>query len=186
MTEPDLLEEFKIKKEEWEKLAGLPGGHYKVVGKLKEIVDSRRQLEGYPKQVGFTDDLRRELWIAGEHRLEKEFYFVAYVPDIIVALGANPEDRIFIEYVNTEGVNSINFLRCLRGMRALECVMRVRGLKAKGFVLALRESFARKYSLFPVPGNKSEADNKPESILDIMPLSCLVKRLEGQIPWDFV
>jgi hypothetical protein len=163
--------------EEWEKLAKLPGGHNKIVRKLREIVELKG-LKGYPKRVPFTDDLRRELWIASKHTLKKEIPYVAYKPDLIITLGPKPEDRIFIEYVNTEGRISENFRRCLRGMRALECVMRVRGLKARGFVLALRDSFANNYSSHGLPSS--------ESILDIMPLALLVKRLEGRVEWHFI
>ena len=162
--------------DEWEKLAQSRNGHNKIVKKLGEIVESRGK-KGYPKRVRFTDDLEKELCIASEHRLKKDKNYVAYKPDLIITLGMDPEDRIFIEYVNTKGRNSGNFLRCLRGMRALECAMKVRGLKAYGFVLALRDSFAKDY-MTGVP--------KSESILDIMPLALLVKRLEGRVPWNFI
>jgi len=167
---------WKMMHEEWEELAKSPGGHNKVVGKLREII-KMKGLKGCPKLVPLSDDLREELCIAEERKAGRRVYYVPYVPDLIITLSEKPEDRIFVEYVNTEGRKSENFQRCLRGMLALECVMRVRGLKARGFVLALRETLARKYLLRGI---------QREFMLDIMPLTLLVKRLEGKVEWHFV
>jgi hypothetical protein len=47
---------------------------------------------------------------------------------------------MFIEHVNSQGTE--NFLKDLRGMIALECTMKQRGLKAEYFILVLRESLS--------------------------------------------
>lgn len=172
--------EYREKLARWERLANQNGGHNKVVAVLRKIVELRGQ-QGYPKPLKLDDKLRSELSIASEHGRKTKKDIVVYEPDLIITLGLKAEDRIFIEYVNTEG----RYSRCLRNMLALECVMRARGLKAKGFVLALRDNLAKNH-LTGVPGNKSKLDNLPESMLDIMPLSLLVPRLEGNRPWDFV
>jgi hypothetical protein len=57
-------------------------------------------------------------------------------PDLIINVGERPEDRIFIEYVNTAGRYLQNFIRDIRGMLALSAVVKRR----RAFVLATRHS----------------------------------------------
>ena len=72
-------------------------------------------------------------------------YYVPHVPDIMIKYGTDPKSWMYIDYVNTEGRNII---RDYRGMIALEAVMKVRGIKYLGFILALRDRFHRKYVLY--------------------------------------
>jgi len=126
----------------WEKLARQEDGHELVVQKLKEIVKSKYGLE--------TEPLRRiekDVWIAEKRTLGRTYHHVPHRPDLIITDDiARPERRVFVEYVNSEGKNSANFLRDLRGMIALEAIMKIKRLKARKFILALRDSFAKKYT----------------------------------------
>jgi len=99
------------------------------VRKLKEIVKSKYHLK--------LDQLdKREECIAWGCRNRPIF---AHNPDIIINVGDKPEDRIFIEYVNSPGRYSQNYLRNFRGMLALSAVVK----RGRGFVLATRDSIYR-------------------------------------------
>jgi hypothetical protein len=96
------------------------------VRKLKEIVTSKYNLK--------LDQLdEKEECIAWGRRGRPIF---PHKPDIIINVGDKPEDRIFIEYVNTSGRYRQNYLRDLRGMLALSAVVK----RARGFVIATRDS----------------------------------------------
>jgi hypothetical protein len=145
------------KKREWE-------SHEEVVNRLKKLIEDK-----YSVKVSrdFIKQEREELWIAFNERSKR--HHIIFRPDLIVRHG----DRIFIEYVNTQGKDSENFLRDLRGMIALEGVMKQRNLKAEYFILALRESISN-YSL--------QRPINAQSVLDIMPLSILLRHIErGQL-----
>ena len=103
--------------------------HAAVVHQLKKIVKSKYQ---YLKLVKFD---KKEACIAERHG-RRPLCYVAHTPDLIIADGEKPEDRIFIEYVNTLGRNLQNFLRDLRGMLALSRVVK----HYSGFVLVMRDS----------------------------------------------
>jgi hypothetical protein len=127
---------------DWEKgFSTSKKGHDKLVRKLKEIIKSKYHLE----VRDLSKRERKELWITTWRSDGEEHYHIIFNPDIILRYGDKPEDRVFIEYVNTEGKDSQNYLRDLRGMIALECVMNIRDLKALGFVLVMRTSFCHKY-----------------------------------------
>ena len=145
---------------EWESLARNDKGHEEVINRLKKLIE-----EKYPVKVSkaFTKQEREKLWITFNERSKR--HHIIFQPDLIVRHG----DRIFIEYVNTQGKNSENFLRDLRGMIALECVMKQRNLKSEYFILALRESISNYSPERPIYANYD---------LDIMPLRTLVRHIE--------
>jgi hypothetical protein len=122
---------------EWESLPRNAKGHEKVINKLKKLIEENYHVE---VSKAFNENEDKELWVAFNERSKR--HHVIFQPDLIVRHG----DRIFIEYVNTQGKDSENFLRDLRGMIALECVMKQRKLKAEYFILALRQSISN-YSL---------------------------------------
>jgi hypothetical protein len=98
------------------------------VRKLEEIVVSK-----YHLKLGKLDEKEECIaWVG-----KKSIY--PHNPDLIINIGGRPEDRIFIEYVNTTGKYLQNFIRDFRGMLALSAVVKRR----KGFVLAAR------YSIYP-------------------------------------
>lgn len=108
----------------WESFPKNKSGHDAVVRRLKEIVKSK-----YHLKLGKLD--KKEESIAVRHGREPHYYF-AHNPDLIINVGEKPEDRISIEYVNTQG----EFIRDLRGMLALSVVVK----RHRGFVLAIRHS----------------------------------------------
>ena len=128
---------------DWESFSRQKKGHDKLVRRLKDIIRTKYHL----KVRGLSENERRELWITTWLRGGKHHHHIIFEPDIIIRYGDKPEERVFVEYVNTEGKGSQNFLRDLRGMTALERAMNKRELKSLGFVLALRHSFAHKYLL---------------------------------------
>lgn len=120
---------------DWESFPKNQKGHHEIVRRLKTLVKSKYNLK--------IEKLKKdEAWIAERHSMRKPLYYVAHVPDVIITNGRKPEDRIVVEYVNTEGKNDQNFLRDLRGMLALSTVM-----KARGFVVAVRDSIFKKYAV---------------------------------------
>lgn len=120
---------------DWESFPKNQKGHHEIVGRLKTLCKTKYNLK-------IEKFKREEAWIAVRHSLRKPLHYVAIVPDIIITNGRKPEDRIVVEYVNTEGKNDQNFVRDLRGMLALSTVM-----KARGFVLAVRDSIFKKYAV---------------------------------------
>lgn len=160
----NLVIKLPISNEEWESLPRNAKGHEEVVNRLKKLIGEKYSVE---VSKAFRKQEHEELWIAFNERSKRSH--VIFQPDLIVRHG----DRIFIEYVNSQGEDSKNFLRDLRGMISLECVMKQRKLKADYFILALRESLDR-YSLQrPIYGKYD---------LDIMPLSILLRHIErGQL-----
>lgn len=130
---------------DWESLPKTRKGHDEIVARLKTIFKSKYNL----KIETFNRKCRKEARIAEKHSLRKPHYYVAHVPDILITNGNKPEDRIFIEYVNTEGKNSQNFLKDFRGMLALSRVM-----NAQGFVLAIRHSIFKKYAFVNISRSK--------------------------------
>lgn len=111
---------------EWELFDKTRSGHAALVKKLEEIVESKYNLK--------LDQLNeKEECIAWGRRNRPIF---PHNPDIIINVGDKPEDRIFIEYVNTPGRYRQNYLRDLRGMLALSAVVK----RARGFVVATRDS----------------------------------------------
>jgi hypothetical protein len=96
------------------------------VHKLKEIVESK-----YHLKLGKLDEKEECIaWRVGK----KPIY--PHSPDLIINVGEKPEDRVFIEYVNTTGRYLQNFIRDFRRMLALSAVVKRR----MGFVLATRHS----------------------------------------------
>ena len=112
---------------DWDSFSQKRDGHDKIIHKLEKIFRSEYHL----KLEKFN---RKEAWIAEKHKLRNPHYYVAHKPDIIITNGGKQEGRLVIEYVNSER----NFLFDLRGMIALERVM-----KARGFVLVIRHSIYR-------------------------------------------
>ena len=148
------LEKFRAwDSRDWESFSHKREGHDKIIHQLKTIFKSKYNL----KIEKFN---RKEAWIAEKHRLRKPHYYVAHKPDIIIANRGKPEDRIAIEYVNSER----NFLFDLRGMLALERVM-----KARRFVLAIRHSIFRGHALVGIP---------KDSKVEIMSLKSLLYLLD--------
>lgn len=116
---------------DWENFPKTSSGHDSLVRQLKIIVLSKYGL----KIVKFDN---KEAHIAIRHE-RTPHYYSPHKPDLIIADGEKPEDRIFIEYVNTTGKNLQNFVRDLRGMLALSTVVK----SSRGFVLAIRHSIFR-------------------------------------------
>jgi hypothetical protein len=145
---------------DWELLGRKGKGHDEVVNRLKEFIEKR-----YSVKVSrdFRKQEREQLWIAFNEQSKR--HHVIFRPDLIVRYG----DRMFIEYVNSQGKNSENFSRDLRGMIALECTMKQRGLKAEYFILVLRESLGTYLLNRPIYAKYE---------LDIMPLSILLRHIE--------
>lgn len=113
----------------WELFDKTRSGHAALVKKLKEIVESK-----YNLKLDQLDE-KEECIAWGRHG--QPIY--PHNPDIIINVGDKrdkPEDRIFIEYVNTPGRYRQNYLRDLRGMLALSAVVK----RARGFVVATRDS----------------------------------------------
>lgn len=117
---------------DWESFPKTSSGHGALVRQLKKIVRSKYGL----KIVKFD---RKEACIAERHGRSPHHY-TPHKPDLIITNGENPEDRIFIEYVNTTGRNLQNFVRDLRGMLALSTIIK----SSKGFILAIRHSIYQK------------------------------------------
>jgi hypothetical protein len=148
IRETETLKSGELTDCDWEKLArqevdGKSVGHESVVRKLREIVKSKYGLETEP-----FGRIEKDVRISEKRTPRRTYYHVPHKPDLIITddIG-RPERRVLIEYVNSEGRNSSNFLRDLRGMIAFEAVMKVKGLKALKFILALRDSFAKKYTM---------------------------------------
>ena len=153
-----------INNEEWESLARKHNGHEEVVNRLKKLIEEKYSVE---VSKAFRKHEHEELWIAFNEKTKR--HHVVFQPDLIVRHG----DRMFIEYVNTQGEDDCNFLRDLRGMIALECVMKQRKLKAEYFILALRDRLSNYSPQRPIYFKYE---------LDIMPLSILLRHIErGQL-----
>jgi hypothetical protein len=116
--------------------------HTHVVRLLKKIIETKYNLRTIP----FDRKIKKEAEIAVKHGLRDSHPYVAHTPDIIIKTGEELEDRIFIEYVNTQGTNDSQFLFDLRGMIALSRLM-----KARGFVVAIRHNISPKYSFTKLP-----------------------------------
>lgn len=151
---------------DWEEIANLEHGHHEIVRLLKDLIKSKYHLV----ERGFTQKERKQLWITTWRTAKRKIHHIIFNPDIIIRYGEKPEDRLLIEYVNTEGTNSRNFLRDFRAMTALECIMKERGIAALGFKLVLLTSFSRKYALSHPTYHKSK--------LDIMSLETLLNNLD--------
>ena len=122
---------------EWESF-----NHNEVVRLLKRIIKTNFGLPIIP----FDSEIKKEAEIATKYRLRGSRSYVAHIPDIIIQTGNTPEDRIFIEYINTEGTNDSQFLFDMRGMVALS-----RLVKARGFIVAMRHSIFPKYFVTELP-----------------------------------
>ena len=111
----------------WEKHFSKDGsGHDALVRQLKKLIRYK-----YHLNFGKLDDKEESIaWRPGEKPI------FAHNPDVIINIGEKPEDRIFIEYVNTTGKSLQNFIRDFRGMLALSAVVK----RCRGFVLAIRHS----------------------------------------------
>lgn len=112
----------------WESL-----NHSEVVSSLENIIKTKYG----PITVPFDNGMKKEAEIAIKYKLRNPHPYVAHTPDIVMKTGDRPEDRIFIEYINSKG----QFLFDLRGMVALSRLM-----KARAFVVAIRDSIYSKYS----------------------------------------
>ena len=143
---------------DWESFSKKREGHDKIVRRLKTIFESKYTL----KIENFN---RKEAWIAEKHRLRNPHHYVAHEPDIIITNGVKPEDRIVIEYVNSERI----FLFDLRGILALERVM-----KAHGFVLTIRHSIFKDHALVGI---------SKDSKVEIMSLKSLLYLLDHGGLW---
>ena len=137
---------------DWESFSQKRDGHDKIIQQLEKIFRSKYHL----KLEKFN---RKEAWIAEKHKLRNPHYYVAHEPDIIITNGGKPEDRIVIEYVNSER----NFLFDLRGMLALERVM-----KAHGFVLAIRHSIFKGHALVAIQKNSKVEIMSLKSLLNLL------------------
>jgi len=121
----------------WESL-----NHYKVISLLKKIIKTKYDLATVP----FHNEMKKEAEIAIKYRLRNPRSYVAHTPDIVIRTGDKPEDRILIEYINSEGKNDRQFLFDLRGMVALSRLM-----KARCFIVAIRHSIYLKYGFTSLP-----------------------------------
>lgn len=110
----------------WELFDKTQSGHAALIKKLEEIIESK-----YNLKLDKLDE--KEECIAWGRRNRPIF---PHNPDIIINVGDKPEDRIFIEYVNTSGRYRQNYIRDLRGMLALSAVVK----RARGFVVVTRDS----------------------------------------------
>lgn len=110
----------------WELFPKDKSGHAALVRQLKKIVTSK-----YTLKLDQLDE--KEECIAWGRRNRPIF---PHTPDVIINVGDTPEDRIFIEYVNTPGRYRQNYLRDWRGMLALSAVVK----RGRGFVVATRDS----------------------------------------------
>jgi hypothetical protein len=121
---------------DWELFPRDQGGHNEIVRQLRNtlILEYGLKVEKF--------DLK-EAAIAWRVGLKGRPY-VPHKPDLIVNVGNGPEDRIFMEYVNTLGKGLQNYLRDLRGMLALSAVIR----RYRGFLLVIRNScFVQSYTI---------------------------------------
>ncbi len=118
---------------DWEAFTKDQRGHGELIRQLKKLVKSKYHL----KIVEFN---KKEAQIAQRHGL-KTHYYTPHEPDLIISDGEDPEDRIFIEYVNTTGKNLQNFLRDLKGMLALSTIIK----SYRGFVVVTRDSIYKKF-----------------------------------------
>ena len=149
--------------------------------RCSEIIDLQKP-KGYPIRIPFSAALKYDLWIISKHvglHKTKEGKFTqwkdyaAYVPDLIIKTGHGSQDMIFIEYVNREGSDSSNVLRCLRGMLALEFTMCMHEVKDRKLYLALLDSiYAKNWKGIP-----------RWSKIEFIKISELIKCLEGRQRW---
>lgn len=137
---------------DWESFPKIKIGHDAIVCELKKIVE-----ENYHLKLEEFDE--REACIA-EKLGRRPHIYVAHTPDIIINVGERPEDRIFIEYVNSARM----FKYDLRGMVALSKIIK----RYLGFVLAIRDSI---YPRFWIKQNVKE-------ILEPMSLKSLLFALD--------
>lgn len=137
---------------DWESFSQKRDGHDKIIQQLEKIFRSEYHL----KLEEFDE---KEAWIAVKHKLRNPHYYVAHKPDLIITEGEKPEDRIVIEYVNSERM----FLFDLRGMLALERVM-----KARGFILAIRHSVFRGHALTAISKYSKVEIMSLKSLLDLL------------------
>jgi hypothetical protein len=114
---------------DWEGFPKDQKGHDEIVRLLRTVlVDYGLKVWQFnPKEVAVAWHLREGA---------KPHPYVPHEPDLIASAGDRPEDRIFIEYVNSAGPRAQNFLRDLRGMLALSAVMK----HYYGFLVVVRES----------------------------------------------
>jgi len=112
---------------DWEKdFRRNKSGHDTLVRQLKEVIKTK-----YHLKLGKLDETKESIaWRHGEKPI------FAHNPDLTINVGEKPEDRIFIEYVNTPGESLNNFIRDFRGMLALSAVVK----RCRGFVVAVRDS----------------------------------------------
>jgi hypothetical protein len=130
--------------------------HSEVVSSLENIIKTKYG----PVTIPFDNGMKKEAEIAIKYKLCNPHSYVAHTPDIIMKTGDRPEDRIFIEYINSDGGQ---FLFDLRGMVALSRLM-----KARAFVIAIRDSVYLKYTIsLPV-----------KSYVVVMSLSSLLSNLD--------
>jgi len=143
---------------DWESFPKTTSGHAAVVRKLKDIIESKYCL----KLVEFDE---KEACIAMRHG-NPPLLYVPHIPDLIIADGEKPEDRIFIEYVNTAKGSRQNYIRDLRGMLALSTVIK----NSKGFIVAVRHSIYQ---------NKCWSTSLPkDSLVELMSLKSLLFALD--------
>ena len=151
------LERFRAwRSYDWESFPKDTRGHAALVRQLRKAVRSKYHL----KLVKID---RKEARIAERHG-RRPHYYVAHNPDLIITDGEKPDDRVFIEYVNTLGGNLQNFLRDLRGMLALSTVVQ----RGRGFVLAIRHSIYRQCWPTALPKNSPVEIMSLKSMLDLL------------------
>jgi len=138
---------------DWELFSNERQGHDEVVNLLKVIFRSK-----YNLRLDEFDP--KEAEIAVKHSLRRPHYYVAHRPDILIADGDRPQDRIVIEYVNSER----SFLRDLRGMLAISMMM----MKARGFILAIGHSVFREHAFVGIPKNSKLEIMSMKSLLDLL------------------
>jgi hypothetical protein len=117
----------------WEVFDRTRSGHAALVRKLKEIIECN-----YHLKLDKLDE-KEECIAWGCHNRP----IFPHNPDVIINIGNRPEDRIFIEYVNTPGRYRQNYIRDFRGMLALSAVVK----RARGFVVATRDSIWKECNL---------------------------------------
>ena len=144
---------------DWESFPKTKIGHDALIKKLKYIIVTKYHL----KLVNFNEE---EAHIAIRHG-RKPHYYTAHKPDLIITKEEKPENRIFIEYVNTNN----SFLRDLRGMITLSTVVK----SSRGFVLAIRHSIYKKYSLTGLQKDRP---------VELMSLKSILHSLDvGDLDW---
>ncbi len=176
--------------EKWEEIAKENGGHGKIVKKLREIVGPLKNND-YPGWIPFSDELADTFWLFAKHikpevingKLKQwKQNYVAYRPDLIICEGPESlKDLRFVEYVNINAEPSSfrsTFLRCLRGMLALEFTMSWRGIDPKSRRLYIATLDSCKWIWYEY-GNLN-----PQSSVKFMTLTELVECLEKRREWS--